>query len=131
MQPTLTGRRPALLGVVGNISRDTVTYPGGRVTEQRGGAALYLALAASRAGLTAAPAAVIGPDLAWITSDPRLSPIDFSLLKTVEGTSCAFSMAYDDAGQLASTTSTFGVSAELTCRAVSVLASRPAWHVCC
>ena len=54
-----------LLSVIGNISRDLIVYPGTR-TEMLGGAALHIALAASRAGLRAAPVAVLGTDLGWI-----------------------------------------------------------------
>ncbi|HEY0935940.1 MAG TPA: carbohydrate kinase family protein [Trebonia sp.] len=124
-------RAPAALGVIGNISRDRVIRPGGRASELLGGAALHVALAATRAGLRAAPAAVIGTDLRWIASDPRLAALDLSLVRVVPGNSCAFRLSYDADDRLSGTISSFGAAEELTRHALSVLASCPAWHVCC
>jgi sugar/nucleoside kinase (ribokinase family) len=132
MRYELTPARPAgALGVIGNISRDLVAYPGGRTTELLGGAALYVALAATRAGLPATPVAVIGADLSWVTSDPRLAGVDTSRVKVVPGDSCAFALAYDEAGQVTSVTGSVGAAEAPTGHALSVLGSRPAWHVCC
>jgi sugar/nucleoside kinase (ribokinase family) len=117
--------------VIGNISRDRVAYPGGRTAQLLGGAALHVALAATSAGFPAAPAAVIGTDLKWITSDPRLAAMDLSRVRVMRGDSCAFSLAYDDAGAITSTSASFGVSENLTSHALDVLGSCPAWHVCC
>ena len=58
-----------VLGVIGNISRDQAIYAGGRHVKLLGGAALHVALAATRAGLPSAPVAVIGSDLGWIRDD--------------------------------------------------------------
>lgn len=118
-------------GVIGNISRDRVSRPDGPVSELLGGAALHVALAASRAGLRASPAAVIGTDLRWITGDRRLGVLDLSLVKVSPGDSCAFGLAYNADDLLAETVTSFGVAEELTGHALSVLALRPAWHVCC
>lgn len=119
------------LGVIGNISRDHVSYPTGRSAWLLGGAALYVALAATRAGLPAAPASVIGTDLGWVTSDPRLAELDMSDVEVVPGPSCAFSLSYDRDGTLTDTGASFGVSQRLTAHALSLLDSRPGWHVCC
>jgi hypothetical protein len=64
------------LGVIGNISRDRVIYPDGRNVELLGGAAVHVALAATRAGLPSAPVAIIGSDLGWICDDVRLAATD-------------------------------------------------------
>ena len=119
------------LGVIGNISRDHVSYPGGRGAWLLGGAALHVALASARAGLPTAPASVIGTDLGWVTSDPRLAGLDMSAVMVVPGPSCTFSLTYDQDGTLAGTKASFGVSRCLTAHALSLLGSRPAWHVCC
>lgn len=122
------------LGVIGNISRDLAAYPRASTTWMLGGAALHVALAATRAGLPAAPVAVIGSDLDFIASDPRLDDLDLSRVKVVPGESCAFRLAYDDDGRLIGTEASFGVSAALTSHALGVLAeptARRAWHVCC
>jgi sugar/nucleoside kinase (ribokinase family) len=119
------------LGVIGNISRDQISRPEGRITELLGGAALHVALAASRAGLRAAPVAVIGADLQWITRDSRLATLDLSCMKVSSGRSCAFHLTYDAEDRLADTAASFGVAEELTGHALSVLTKRPAWHVCC
>jgi sugar/nucleoside kinase (ribokinase family) len=125
------GGPPGPLGVIGNISRDRVVYANGRTARLLGGAALHVAMAVTRAGLRAAPVAVIGTDLEWITSDPRLAAMDLSQVRVIQGDSCAFGLAYDDAGAITSTSSSFGVSENLTSHALDVLSSCPAWHVCC
>jgi sugar/nucleoside kinase (ribokinase family) len=119
------------LGVIGNISRDHVSYPTRRGAWLLGGAALYVALAATRSGLTAAPASVIGDDLGWVISDPRLAGLDMSGVKVVSGSSCAFGLTYDYDGTVTGTDASFGVSQSLTGHALSLLGSRQVWHVCC
>ena len=121
----------AKLGVIGNISRDHVSYPTGRGAWLLGGAALHVALAATGAGLPAAPASVIGTDLGWVTSDPRLADLDMSDVAVVPGPSCAFGLFYDRDGTLTHINASFGVSQRLTAHALSLLDSRPSWHVCC
>jgi sugar/nucleoside kinase (ribokinase family) len=118
-------------GVIGNISRDRVSRANGSASELLGGAALHVALAASRAGLRASPASVVGTDLLRITGDPRLAALDRSLVKVSPGDSCAFRLAYDAGDLLTQTVASFGVAEELTGHALSVLALRPVWHVCC
>jgi hypothetical protein len=90
-----------------------------------------VALAATRAGLPAAPASVIGPDLEWAFTDPRLAGLDMSCVKVASGPSCEFRLAYDPDGTVTGTTTSFGVARQVTAHAVSLLGSRPAWHVCC
>ena len=119
------------LGVIGNISRDVATYPGGNRVKMLGGAALHIALAASRAGLPTAPISVIGTDLGWILGDPRLAELDLSQVKVVPGQSCMFRLVYDDSGRLTDTEASFGVSTRLTSHALSVIGSHRICHVCC
>jgi sugar/nucleoside kinase (ribokinase family) len=119
-----------LLGVIGNISRDLAVYPGTR-TVMLGGAALHIARAAARAGLRAAPIAVIGTDLGWISSDPRLAGLDLRRVKVTPGQSCIFRLTYDTTGRLTGTGSSFGVAADLTAHALGELGSLRACHVCC
>lgn len=121
------------LGVIGNISRDMSVYPSGSSFGLLGGAALHVSLAAARAGLTAAPVAIIGTDLAWITSDARLGRLDMSTVKVVPGASAAFRLTYDDADRVTGTDTSFGVAEALTGHALSVLNARAhmRWHVCC
>src|SRR5947207_4040597 len=132
MRHQLTPAPPAaVLGVLGNISRDQVAYPGGRTIQFLGGAALHGALAATRAGLPTAPVAVVGQDLEWITRDPRLADVDLSCVKVAPGKSCAFGLTYDVDGRVVNTTSWFGVTEAMTSYALSVLGKFTAWHVCC
>lgn len=119
------------LGVIGNISRDHVSYPTGRGAWLLGGAALHVSLAATRAGLPAVPVSVIGTDLSWVTGDPRLAGLDMSNVKVVPGTSCAFGLSYDRDGAVTGTEASFGVAQYLTAHALSLLDSHPVWHVCC
>ena len=119
------------LGVIGNISRDRVIYPDGRNVELLGGAALHVALAATRAGLPSAPVAIIGNDLSWIRDDVRLAAIDLSCVEVAIGRSCSFRLAYDENGALTGTDSSFGVTTELTRHALDVLGRHQSYHVCC
>jgi sugar/nucleoside kinase (ribokinase family) len=120
-----------VLGVIGNISRDRAIYPGGRRVELLGGAALHVALAATRAGLPSIPVAVIGSDLGWIRDDARLTDIDLSCVEVTCGRSCSFRLAYDESGHLTGTASSFGVAAHLTQHVLEVLGRHRNYHVCC
>lgn len=120
-----------MLGVIGNISRDLAIYPGRRQVELLGGAALHVALAATRAGLRSAPVSVIGSDLGWIRDDVRLTDVDLSCVEVTCGRSCSFRLAYDHSGRLTGTGSSFGVAAQLTRHALGVLGRHPSYHVCC
>ncbi|MBO0801465.1 MAG: carbohydrate kinase family protein [Nocardiopsaceae bacterium] len=121
------------LGVIGNISRDLAVYPSGRSVGLLGGAALHVSLAAARRGLSAAPVAVIGTDLAWITGDARLSGLNMSTVKVVPGESAVFRLTYDDADRVTGTGASFGAAEALTGHALSALGARSyhSWHVCC
>lgn len=119
------------LGVIGNISRDLAVYPGGPRAEMLGGAALHIALAAARAGLSAAPISVIGTDLGWVLDDPRLAEVDLSHVKVTLGQSCTFRLAYDGSGRLTDAKATFGVAAGLTGHVLNVIGSHRVCHVCC
>jgi sugar/nucleoside kinase (ribokinase family) len=120
-----------VLGVIGNISRDQAIYPGGRHVELLGGAALHVALAATRAGLRSAPVAVIGSDLGWICDDVRLTDMDLSCVEVTPGRSCSFRLTYDESGHLISTGSSFGVAEQLTQHALDVVGQHRSYHVCC
>jgi sugar/nucleoside kinase (ribokinase family) len=119
------------LGVIGNISRDRAIYPDGRHVDLLGGAALHVALAATRAGLPSAPVAVIGSDLGWIRDDVRLAAIDLSCIEVTCGRSCSFRLTYDESGHLTHTGSSFGVAGQLTRHAMDVLGRHRSYHVCC
>lgn len=121
------------LGVIGNISVDTACYPGGRRHDQLGGAALYVALAAARAGLSATPVSVVGDDLAHMHADARLAELDLARVLVVGGRSCRFGMTYGSAGNLVDLTYSYGVAEVLTGHAMAVLAGWEFdhWHVCC
>jgi sugar/nucleoside kinase (ribokinase family) len=119
------------LGVIGNISRDRAIYPGGHHVEMLGGAALHVALAATRAGLPSAPVAVIGRDLGWIRDDVRLTAMDLGYVEVTRGRSCSFRLTYDESGHLTGTGSSFGVAAHLTRHALDVVGRHRSYHVCC
>jgi sugar/nucleoside kinase (ribokinase family) len=119
------------LSVFGNISRDLTIYPGGRRYELLGGAALYVAQAASRIGLACAPVSVIGRDLDWIHADPRLARLDLTRVKVTFGPSCAFRLTYTADGKLASTECSFGVAELLTSHCLTAIGHHDRYHVCC
>lgn len=121
------------LGVIGNISVDTARSPDGRSRTLLGGAALYVALAASKAGLTAGPVSVVGGDLADLRTDPRLAGLDLRRVMTVPGRGCRFGLTYDRDGQVTAVDADYGVADALTAHAVTVVADRryDRWHVAC
>lgn len=120
------------LAVIGNISVDTAIYPDCRRTTL-GGAALHVALAATRAGLAAAPVSVIGTDLDHIRADRRFDAIDWSATATREGRSTSFTLTYNAQGELAELDADYGVAATLTEHAVARIRARldDTYHVCC
>lgn len=119
--------------VIGNISTDSVHRPGRPVRHQLGGAALHLAAASARAGLTAAPAAVIGPDLTHLPEDPRLPALDRSLMHRIREASAAFTIRYDGEGTVIGVETAYGAAGHLTRYALRLIARHPAdtFHVSC
>jgi sugar/nucleoside kinase (ribokinase family) len=121
------------LGVVGNISIDRSIRNGISSTTSIGGAALYVALAATRADLASRPLSVVGTDLNVIRHDPLVSILDLSGVKTVAGRSAIFTLTYNADGTLLDTDADYGASAHLTAHALKqIRAGRDGYyHVCC
>jgi sugar/nucleoside kinase (ribokinase family) len=121
------------LGVVGNVSIDRINRNGTAGTTSIGGAALYVALAAARAGLTSRPISVIGIDLSVIRRNLLLHILDLSCVRTVVGSSAVFTLTYDADGLLVSTEADYGVSAHLTAHALEQIRAQRGsyYHVCC
>ncbi|MFD0391819.1 hypothetical protein ACFQ3Z_00225 [Streptomyces nogalater] len=119
--------------VIGNISLDHIHRPGHLPVHQLGGAALHLATAAARAGLPVAPAAAVGSDLARLPDDPRLPPLDWTLLHHAPQPSAAFTIHYDEAGTVTAVDTTYGASEHLTAHALHLIDRYPqaAFHVSC
>jgi sugar/nucleoside kinase (ribokinase family) len=123
---------PSPLAVIGNISRDTTVYPHHR-KPSLGGAALHIALAATRAGRPAMPVAVIGTDLDHLRTDPRFDGIDWSATAVHPGRSASFTLTYNEAGDLVGLDADFGVAASLTDHALAQIHTGlvRTYHVCC
>lgn len=121
----------ARLGVVGNIARVSSRYPDGHGCSFLGGAALHVTMASSQAGLLAAPIAVIGDDLQFLTTDARLQPVDLSAVRHVPGRSCHFVMHYDARDSLQAVASEYGVSVDLTNHALAHLGQYEQYHISC
>lgn len=121
------------LGIVGNISIDRSDQDGISGTTNIGGAALYVALAAARAGLASQPLSLVGTDLNTIRHHPLLSTLDLSGVRTVAGRSAAFTLTYDADGVLVGAEADYGVSAQLTVHALEQIRARRdgCYHVCC
>lgn len=118
------------LGVVGNISRDTAEHP----DQQRhllGGAALYVALAATQAGATASPVSVIGRDLTDALRTPQLAELDLAAVAVVDQPSCHFHLRYDRQGTLIAVDAAFGAAEQLTAHALQRMHGFDHVHVCC
>jgi sugar/nucleoside kinase (ribokinase family) len=129
--PAVRGYRVSTLTVLGNISRDQAIYPDGRRFSLLGGAALHVARAACRAGVACGLVSVIGTDLDWIRSDPRLAGLDLSHVATREESSCAFILTYTAAGTLASIGCSFGATESLTSHCLTAIGHHGHYHVCC
>lgn len=123
----------ATLGVIGNVSIDTIHRPDGTSHHQLGGAALYLALAAADSGVAASPISVIGDGLASLHTDHRLDGLDLAHVVTVPGPDCRFHLTYDHDGQVTSVRSNYGVAEYLTGHALTAVAGSEFdhWHVAC
>ncbi|MEV1005027.1 carbohydrate kinase family protein [Nonomuraea sp. NPDC050202] len=119
--------------MIGNISIDTTRYSDGRTYTLVGGAALYVALAAARAGTTVRPVAVIGADLQRLYVRPWPERLDLSHVASVADASCRFDIAYDTDGEVVGLTAAYGSAAALTAHALAVLNRSDCdhWHVCC
>ncbi|MDT0348121.1 carbohydrate kinase family protein [Pseudonocardia charpentierae] len=119
------------LGVIGNISRDLTEYPGRPRRHLLGGAALYVALAAARAGMRAAPISVIGADLAAAMRTPLLEPLDLSGVAVTAKPSCRFSLRYSREHVLIDFAEEYGAAEDLTRHALVEAPRHEFVHVCC
>lgn len=121
------------LGVVGNISIDH-SHRGELLGPMSiGGAALYVALAATRAGVASRPLSVVGSDLEVIRAAPPLDILDLSGVRTVPGRSAVFRLRYDSDGVLTRLKTDYGVSTQLTAHALGQIQARrdTSYHICC
>ncbi len=119
-----------MIPVIGNLSLDEAKYADGRLRQSVGGAALFVSVAASRAGVLASPISVIGTDLDWIRDDNLFDQVDLSHVLTLPGKSCTFRIRYGPDGDVQAIESDFGVATELTNHAVRSI-SRGFCHICC
>jgi sugar/nucleoside kinase (ribokinase family) len=129
--PAREGDTVSVLAVVGNISRDLAIYPDGSQFELLGGAALHVARSAARAGLTSALISVIGADLDWIRSDPRLADLDLTHVKVVSRPSCAFRLTYAAGGRLAGIDCSYGAAESTADHFLTAIGHSDQYHVCC
>ncbi|MGW3952897.1 PfkB family carbohydrate kinase [Streptomyces sp. NPDC004752] len=121
------------LDVIGNVSRDVTRYPDHRGGARLGGAALFVALAAARAGRPAAPVCVLGDDLAHVPQAAGLEGIDWSARGEAEGPSARFGLEYDLMGELVDIRTDYGVAERLTGHALAHVERHPEsqYHLCC
>lgn len=121
------------LDVIGNVSRDVTRYPDHRGSARLGGAALFVALAAARAGRPAAPVCVLGADLAHVPQAPGLDGLDWSTHGGADGSSTRFDLRYDLHGELVDVRADYGVAERLTGHALAHVDRHPGsqYHVCC
>lgn len=128
-----SGERVDRLYVIGNISRDLTHYPDHRGGHRLGGAALFVSLAATKAGHRATPVCVLGKDLAHLPEAPGLDTLDWSAWLPADGLSTAFDLKYDLKGDLVEVRTDYGVAEALTEHALGHVSTRPraTFHVCC
>lgn len=121
------------IDVIGNISRDLTRYPDHRGGARLGGAALFVSLAATKAGRRATPVCVLGNDLAHLPETPGLDVLDWSAWRPADGTSTAFDLEYDLQGELVQVHTDYGVAEALTEHALEHVRAHPraTFHVCC
>lgn len=121
------------LDVIGNVSLDLTRYPDHRGGARIGGAALFVSLAATKAGRRAAPVCVLGNDLAHIPQAPGLEALDWSARLQADGPSTAFDLEYDLQGELVRVGTDYGAAEALTEHALGHVSTHPraTIHVCC
>lgn len=121
------------LDVIGHISRDVTRYPDHRGGTRLGGAALFVSLAAAKAGRRAAPVCVLGSDLAHLPQAPALDMLDWSAGIQADGMSTTFDLEYDSQGELVRVSTDYGVAESLTEHALGHVDLHPRGksHVCC
>ncbi|MEU2133604.1 PfkB family carbohydrate kinase [Streptomyces sp. NPDC018352] len=121
------------LDVIGNVSRDVTRYPDHRGGTHLGGAALFVALAAVRAGRSAAPVCVLGEDLVHVSQTSELDGLDWSARGEAEGSSTRFDLRYDLQGELVGIRADYGVAEQLTAHTLAHVEQNPdsQYHVCC
>ncbi|MGW6775255.1 PfkB family carbohydrate kinase [Streptomyces sp. NPDC055037] len=129
----ILGETVERLDVIGNISRDQTRYPDHRGGSRLGGAALFLSLAAAKAGRRTAPVCVLGNDLAHLPDAPGLDTLDWSARIQVDGMSTTFDLEYDLQGELVGVGTDYGVAERLTEHALRHVELHPrgTYHVCC
>ncbi|PCG88025.1 carbohydrate kinase family protein [Streptomyces sp. WZ.A104] len=121
------------LDVIGNVSLDLTRYPDDRGGSRIGGAALFVSVAATRAGRRAAPVCVLGNDLAHLPKVPGLDVLDWSARLQADGPSTTFDLQYDPQGELVGVGTDYGVAEILTEHALAHVDAHPraTFHVCC
>ncbi|MFI5743884.1 PfkB family carbohydrate kinase [Streptomyces anulatus] len=121
------------LDVIGNVSLDLTRYPDDRGGSRIGGAALFVSVAATRAGRRAAPVCVLGNDLAHLPKVPGIDVLDWSARLQADGPSTTFDLEYDPQGELVGVGTDYGVAEILTEHALAHVDAHPraTFHVCC
>lgn len=120
------------IAVIGNISRDTVSYKKERKKTFWGGGGLNISVAISRLGKKAFLYSVLGNDAVEVLEMLK-GMIDVTFIKLLDGKTCHFAIKYSPNGNLLNVRSSYGVAKQFN---ASLLDFKPMakpihYHICC
>ncbi|MGI5185409.1 PfkB family carbohydrate kinase [Dactylosporangium sp. CA-152071] len=120
-----------VLAVAGNVAHIRTSHPRKPSRAFVGGAAWHIAQGAARAGMAAAPIAVIGADLTAELSRQAADHLVLDHVRTEAGPSARFDLHYDADDQVHRVESHVGAAAALTVHVLSLAPRFRRWHVSC
>ncbi len=118
------------LGVIGNISWDTVSYREGPTNSFWGGAALNISLSASYSGKKPMLISVVGTDASALVSEIE-NQIDITRVKISDGKTCHFEIRYSKNGIIEDVICDFGVANLLDLHFHKLHIPLAHYHICC
>lgn len=119
------------IAIIGNVSIVHSMYSDGRELTFVGGAAFHIGLAVAMNGTDVGIISLIGEDLAWIKSTDLPQGLDLQLVSVRTGLSSRFLINYGHDENVVGISSEYGVAADLTEHAISMIGRHKAYHICC
>ena len=117
--------------IIGNISIDHLTLPGGTRFIMIGGGALNVGIGCKVAGVTPSLISVVGTDVPIADHTIIRKSLDTSGIAIQQGNSCVFEIVYDDLEYPPRIKTVPGVSSRLTCHACDSVTITNHLHICC
>lgn len=118
------------IGIVGNVSRDTVWLGDKKIGPFVGGAGFNVAIAVARSGIRPRLISTIGMDNRGLLNEID-QLVDTSSLAVLEGKTCAFEIRYSEEGTFKDIQCLFGVSKSLNEHVRNIALGQMHHHICC